>query len=79
VQRASQAGRAQWFLRLAGIAGLGSSFAACVLHSGWSVGPVLWFGLLTVAALAVALTLTYRRHVTTGKRGSPPSRGQQLS
>ena len=38
---------------------LGLSFAACVLASSWTMGPVLWLGLLTVAALATALTLTY--------------------
>ncbi|MCG8359151.1 MAG: DUF3325 domain-containing protein [Kiloniellales bacterium] len=38
---------------------LGLSFVACILDSRWSIGPVLWLGLLTVAALATALTLTY--------------------
>ncbi|MCG8559813.1 MAG: DUF3325 domain-containing protein [Hyphomicrobiales bacterium] len=38
---------------------LGLSFAACILDSGWAIGPVLWLGILTVAALVSALTLTY--------------------
>ena len=38
---------------------LGLSFAACILASSWTIGPVLWLGLLTVATLATALTLTY--------------------
>lgn len=39
---------------------LGLSFAVCILASRWTVGPVLWLGLVTVAALTTALTLTYR-------------------
>lgn len=45
-------------LRIAGWALLGLSLAPCVARSGWSVGLVLWCGLLTTAALAVALMLT---------------------
>ena len=46
-------------LRSMGWALLGLSFAACVLQSGWAVGPVLWLGVLTAAALTITLTLTY--------------------
>jgi hypothetical protein len=38
---------------------LALSIAPCVARSGWSAGLVLWFGLLTVAVLVVALLLTY--------------------
>ena len=38
---------------------LTASVWPCVAHSGWSIGLVLWIGLLTVAALTVALLLTY--------------------
>lgn len=51
--------RGGWLLHIAGIIGLGAPFAACVAHAGWSVGPVLWLGLMTVAGLAVALLLAY--------------------
>lgn len=51
---------ARYLLRAAGTAGLLVSFAASIHVSGWSVGPVLWVGLLTAAALPVALVLTVR-------------------
>ena len=46
-------------LRSTGWVLLALSFAASVAGSGWAVGPVLWLGLLTLAALAVALLLTF--------------------
>lgn len=45
-------------LRIAGWTVLGAALVACICGSGWSVGPVLWLGLLTVAALTVVLLLT---------------------
>ena len=47
-------------LRCAGVIGLGAALAACVAHAGWATGTVIWLGLMTVAALAVALVLSYR-------------------
>lgn len=47
------------WLRLAGAGGLAASFAASVTAAGWAVGPVLWLGWLTAAALTVALALTW--------------------
>ena len=47
-------------LRCFGITGLGAALAACVAHAGWATGTVIWLGLMTVAALAVALVLSYR-------------------
>ena len=38
---------------------LGLSFAACILDARWVIGPVLWFGLIIVAALATALILSH--------------------
>lgn len=38
---------------------LALSFAACIWDSRWAEGSVLWLGLITVAALAAALMLTY--------------------
>lgn len=46
-------------LRILGVAGLAASFAASVAGAGWSIGPVLWFGWLTAAALMVVLALTW--------------------
>ncbi len=46
-------------LRLAGFVGLTASLALCVARSGWAVGPVLWLGLLTLAALSVVALLTW--------------------
>lgn len=46
-------------LRAGGVAGLGAGFAACIVDSGWSNGSVLWFGILSAAALSVAMGLTY--------------------
>jgi Protein of unknown function (DUF3325) len=53
-------GRMRLALRLAGAAGLASALAACVAHAGGSVGPVLWFGLLSAAGLVVVLLLALR-------------------
>jgi len=46
--------------RLAGWLGIVLSLAACVAARGWHTGPVLWCGLLTLAALALALLFQYR-------------------
>jgi len=46
-------------LRFIGALFLGLSFAACVLLSGWSVGPVLWIGLLNASALVLVLLLAH--------------------
>ena len=48
---------------------LGLSFAACVLNARWAEGPVLWLGLLTVAALTTALMLTYGQGFTSWPHG----------
>lgn len=53
-------GRRGVLLRVAGAVALGASLAACIAHSGWAVGAVLWLGLLSATASAVALVLTYR-------------------
>jgi hypothetical protein len=50
---------ADLLLRSLGVAGLAASFAASVASTGWVIGPVLWFGWLTAAALTVALALTW--------------------
>lgn len=47
---------------------LAGSIAPCVAISGLSVGIVLWFGLLTIAALVVALLLTYQRQSSERKQ-----------
>jgi hypothetical protein len=49
----------QILLRLTGAGSLAASFAACIADAGWAIGPVLWLGWLTAAALTVALGLTF--------------------
>lgn len=44
--------------RAVGALGLAASFAVCVHHAGWGLGPVLWFGLISVAAGTVAAGLS---------------------
>jgi len=46
--------------RMAGWLGIVLSLAACVAARGWHTGPVLWCGLLTVSAIALALLFQYR-------------------
>ncbi|MDF1747856.1 MAG: DUF3325 domain-containing protein [Alphaproteobacteria bacterium] len=35
------------------------SFWACIIASGWAIGPVVWIGFLTLAALIIILALTF--------------------
>jgi hypothetical protein len=46
-------------LRFIGSLGLALSLAICVHALGGSFGPVAWFGLLSIAALAVTFLLPY--------------------
>ncbi|MFT4053346.1 MAG: DUF3325 domain-containing protein [Novosphingobium sp.] len=52
--------RRMWGLRVAGGLLLCTGIVPAVRHSGHSAGPVLWTGLLAVAATTVALLLTYK-------------------
>jgi hypothetical protein len=45
----------QW----AGSLGLSLSLATIVAHAGWAIGSVLWLGVLTLAALPLAVLLAY--------------------
>lgn len=47
-------------LRCAGVIGLGAALTTCAAHAGGATGTVIWLGLMTVAALTVALVLAYR-------------------
>lgn len=49
-------------MRLLGWLGLALSFAACIGASGWHIGPVLWCGVLSIAAWSVTLLLQYAPH-----------------
>jgi hypothetical protein len=40
-------------LRALGWLGLLLSFAACVAGEGWQIGPLLWFGWLSVLGMAL--------------------------
>lgn len=46
-------------LRIAGVTGLLASLLVCLLMQGMGQGWVLWLGVLTTAALAQILALTY--------------------
>lgn len=46
-------------LRILGWTGLLLSFMACIGASGWHLGPVLWCGILSIAAWTVTLLLQY--------------------
>lgn len=46
-------------LRLVGWLGLAASFAACVAAWGWAMGPVGWFGQVSLAGFALVLLLPY--------------------
>ena len=46
-------------LRALGWIGLLLSFMACIGASGWHIGPVLWCGILSLAAWTVTLLLQY--------------------
>jgi hypothetical protein len=46
-------------LRTAGWLALAASFAASVLAWGWAMGPVGWFGLMSLAGISLVLLLPY--------------------
>lgn len=46
-------------LRLAGWALLAAALWLCSLAWGWAIGPVAWFGLLSMAALGLVFLLPY--------------------
>lgn len=46
-------------LRLLGWAALPVSLAPCILAQGWAIGPVLWCGLLSLAAGLLVLLIPY--------------------
>ena len=56
----------------AGWALLALSFWVCIVVSGWAIGPVLWIGLLTLAALVIVLALTYGAGIVSGAGRSAP-------
>lgn len=49
----------RWLLRAVGATGVALSLLVCADHLGWSVGSVLWFGVMTIAALAVIMLFAY--------------------
>lgn len=51
--------RLRLILRTAGWGGLFLSFTLCVHIWGWSIGPVAWFGLLSVGTLLHIFMLPY--------------------
>ncbi len=57
--RGQSVGRWRAWLRAAGALGLAVSLLACLAAQGTSQGWVLYFGVLTAAALPLVLVLTY--------------------
>jgi hypothetical protein len=49
-------------LRTAGWLALAASFATSVLAWGWAMGPVGWFGLMSLAGISLVLLLPYAAH-----------------
>lgn len=47
-------------LRTLGAVLLVGSFASCVLARGWAMGPVGWFGAISLAALVLAWLMPYQ-------------------
>ncbi|MDD0842481.1 DUF3325 domain-containing protein [Pseudomonas sp. Gutcm_11s] len=47
-------------LRVGGWCLLVASFAACVAAWGWAMGPVGWFGQISLAGFALVMLLPYR-------------------
>jgi hypothetical protein len=63
-------------LRIIGAAFIAGAFAACVPAWGWAIGPVAWFGVLSVAALAFVFLFALAPRVaaalaTLGAVGAP--------
>lgn len=56
---AEPSGATRLRLRTLGWIGLALSFMACIGASGWHIGPVLWCGILSLAAWSVTLLLQY--------------------
>lgn len=56
--RGRQPGRLRPFLRVGGALGLAASLLASIAARGAAQGWVLWFGVMTAAAMAVVLVLS---------------------
>lgn len=46
-------------LRVLGWLALAASFVGCVVHWGWAMGPVGWFGLMSLAGFALVIWAPY--------------------
>lgn len=57
-------------LRIAGFALLAAAFGLSIIAWGWRIGPVAWFGILTLLALLVAAlwSVTALRRKPRGRR-----------
>jgi hypothetical protein len=58
---------------------LALSFSACIVASGWAIGPVLWIGLLTVAGLVIVLALTYGAGIVSGGERPAPRKATRAA
>ena len=50
-------------LRVIGAVSLSHAFYASVTYAGWSIGPVLWFGMISASALVLVVVLAYAPRV----------------
>lgn len=60
-------------LRALGWLALALSFTACIAASGWHIGPVVWCGVLSIAAWSATLLLQYapRKAIQAAWIGAP--------
>ena len=59
-------------LRGLGWLGLGASLASCVQAWGWAMGPVAWFGSMSLAGLALVMLLPYWPRLAVGAAAALP-------
>lgn len=79
VRRAAPTGCLRELLRATGTLTLAASLAVCVFEAGWGTGWVVWFGLLSAAAMMIVLALSYwpQRSATPSSPSMPSQRGRR--
>lgn len=65
-------------LRVTGWLALALSFALCGAAWGWAMGPVAWFGVISLAGFGVAMLLPYWPRVAVWLSGLLPAWGALL-
>lgn len=62
-------------LRVAGWGALTLSFGLCVAAWGWAIGPVTWFGVLSLTGFCLVMVLPYRPRLAIFLAGAAPAWG----